>query len=310
MSRIIFVPQYPTPNRYQEWWLWKFREEFRRSGFEVVTLGNQYIDLMIRRRGDASNFSPVNDSIELESRQIAEYMTMKIDKSDILFLSDISFPGLFCSALYHKRPKRMFAFCHATSINTLDYFSDTMHSKFSVETAHSLLFEKVFVGSQYHKDKLAWKNTEVTYLPFPPLKFFRGHKKYDIVSASRPSKQKVDFELEAEVEKMFGKITRKETNSWGDYYSFLSTSKVLLITSHEDTFGYQIVDSILNGCIPIARNSFAYPEILSREYLYSNKEELFHVLEKALNGKLPLPKILCEKQMDNFFGNIITEMKG
>ncbi len=311
MSRIIFVPQYPTPNRYQEFWLWKFIEEFRRAGFEVITLGNQYIDSMRRHRGDTSNFSPINDSIELESRQIAEYMTMKIDESDILFLSDLSFPGLFCNALYHKKPKRMFAFCHATSLNRFDYFEDVRYSKFSVETAHSLLFEKVFVGSQYHKDKLGWTNTEVTYLPFPPYTGVSNDPKiYDIVSASRPTKQKVDSELERQVEKEFGQIVRKETKTWEEYYEFLSQSKVLLISAFEDTFGYQIIDAVMNGCIPIARNSLAYPEILPQNYLYSDKEELFEILDRALWGDLNVPVILCQEKMDNFFGNIITEMKG
>jgi len=47
-------------------------------------------------------------------------------------------------------------------------------------------------------------------------------------------------------------------------------SKILLITAHEDTFGYQIVDAIINGCVPLARNDLAYPELLPKEYLYND----------------------------------------
>jgi len=311
MSRIIFVPQYPTPNRYQEWWFWKLPEEFRRAGFEVIVLGENYADMMSRHRGKFDQFAPIRMAIEFETRQISEYTTIKINPDDILFLADISFPGIFCSALYHYQTPRMFAFCHATSINTFDYFWVNADSKFPIETAHSSLFEKVFVGSHYHKDKLQWPNTEVTYLPFPPIQTFQKETRiYDIVSASRPTPQKVDSDLEAKVEKEFGEIIRKETNSWEEYYKFLAQSKVLLITAHEDTFGYQIVDAILNGCIPIARNSLAYPELLAREYLYNNREELFDLLEKALWGLMPLPRIKCKKEMNNFYSNIIKTMKG
>lgn len=311
MSRIIFVPQYPTPMRYQEFWFTSLPREFRRAGFEVITLGENYAEMMAHRRGDVAHFAPVRMAIEFELRQIEEYSTMKINPDDILFLSDISFPGIFCSVLYHYEVPRMFAFCHATSLNYLDYFADAVESKFPVETAHSLLFEKVFVGSQYHKDKLRWPNTEVTYLPFPPLPTFQKETKiYNIVSASRPTKQKVDSELEAEVEEEFGEIVRKNTYSWEEYYKFLGQSKVLLISAKEDTFGYQIVDAILNGCIPIARNSLAYPELLQREYLYNNKEDLFDLIEAALWGMLPVPKLKCKKEMNNFYSNIIKTMKG
>jgi len=310
MSRIIFVPQYPTPNRYQEWWFTNLPKEFKKAGFEVITLGEKYAEMMACRRGDIAHFAPIRMAIEFETEQIREYSMMKLNPDDILFLADISFPGIFCSALYHYQPPRMFAFCHATSVNTLDYFWDNRGSKFPVETAHSLLFEKVFIGSQYHKDKIQWPNTQVTYLPFPPLVTYPNETKiYDIVSASRPTKQKVDSELEAEVEKEYGNIVRKNTYSWEEYYKLLGQSKVLLITSFEDTFGYQIVDAILSGCIPIARNSLAYPELLQKQYLYNNREELFDRLELALWGLLDVPKLKCKQQMNNFYKTIIQEMK-
>ena len=69
--------------------------------------------------------------------QIKEYMAMDIKDDDIVFVADISFPGFFCGALYHKKPKKAFAYCHATSINKFDYFENVSDSKFLVETAHS-----------------------------------------------------------------------------------------------------------------------------------------------------------------------------
>jgi hypothetical protein len=287
----------------------KLPEEFRKAGFEVITLGEKYAEAMIHRRGDPAWFSPTNLAIEFETEQIREYSTLTFKSGDILFLADISFPGIFCSALYHYRPPKMFAFCHATSLNKLDYFEDVRHSKFPVESAHAGMFDKVFVGSRYHQDKLGWENTVVTYLPFPPLSTYKNTKIYDIVSASRPSHQKVDFELEREVEAEFSRIVRRDTRTWEEYFKFLSQSTVLLISSHEDTFGYQIVDAIMNGCIPIAPNRCSYPELLPREYLYNDKEELFKIIDDALWGFLGVPKLKCKEQMENFYNKIIKEIK-
>ena len=311
MSRIIFVPAFPTPMRYSEWWINEFPKKFKELGFEVLTLfGDEKMKIT---RGDLSMFSPINAAIEFECSQIDEYMNLKLRDDDIIFVADISFPGFFMNVLYHKRPSKVFSFCHATSINKFDYFGPVKNCKYPVETSHATMCDKVFVGSKYHQNKLNWKNTVITHLPFPPFKTFPNEEKtIDIISASRPTPQKVDLELEAEVEKKFGKIKRMECNSWKQYYKFLGQSKILLITAKEDTFGLQIVDAILNGCVPIARNSLAYPEILTHEYLYDSKWELIHMIEKVLGGDYyySFPKILCEKQMNNFYKKIVNEMKG
>ena len=311
MSRIIFVPQYPTQMRYQSWWCHKFPQEFRKAGFNVLTLGEDYAVQLEGETRDSAMFSPINKAIDFETMQINEYMDLTLQDDDILFLADISFPGFFSNVLYHKRPKRCFAFCHATSKNYLDYFESVFHSKFHVEEAHALMFNAVFVGSNYHEDKLHWPNSFVTRLPYPPLKYFRGYKKFDIVSASRPTPQKVDAEVEKLVEDHFNtKIVRKEFLNWLEYYSFLSKSKVLLITSKEETFGYQVIDAVLNGCVPIAPNKFSYPELLPRNYLYDNREEMLDCIQLALDGVLETPEILCDSEMNDFYKNIIEVMRG
>ena len=308
--RLIYVPQYPTPNRYQEWWAWKLPEEFKKVGFEVIVLGKEYMDSMITCRGQHTNFSPIADAIKFETQQINEYMELDIKSTDVLFWSDISFPGLFGHVLFHKRPNRMYAFCHATSLNTYDYFEEVRNCKFPIETSVCAMFDKIFVGSEYHAEKLRWNNTVVTSLPYPThiKPQLDQPKDLQIVSASRPGKQKVDSELEAAVEKKFGPIIRKETSTPEEYYKFLGRAQVLLITSHEDTFGYQIVDAIANKCIPIARNDFAYPELISTEYLYKNQAELFGLLDRALWGLLPMPRLKCRDAMNKFYNTIIKEM--
>ena len=316
--RIIYVPQYPTSMRYSEWWYWKLPQMFEDVGYEVITLGKSSIRLFKNKRANLDMFSPVSSAINFEIKQIEEYMLLNIKKDDVLFLNDLSFPGLFCNILYHKQCTKMFAFCHATSLNKFDYFENVRNSKFLTESGHSVLFDKVFVGSEYHKQKLIngsnlklWTNTKVSYLPFPPFKpVVEKLKKYNIISVSRPTPQKVDENLEKVVENHFGPVNRLVSNSWKEYYKNLAMSKILLVTAQEDTFGYQIVDAIINGCIPIARNDLAYPELLPEEYLYNNSKELLERIENVLNGTLLLPKLKCEKQMKDFYYTIIKEIKG
>jgi len=311
--RIIFVPQYPTPMRYNEWWFWKFPKEFEKAGLDFHILGEQKIREMHMRRGTMSMFSPIHSAIEFECVQIDEYINLELKDDDVLFLADISFPGLFTNVLYHKKPKRCFAFCHATSLNRMDYFESVRFSKFPVESAHSLMFDVVFVGSEYHELKLCWPNTLTVRLPYPPLKTFREKKSILTISASRPTAQKVDLDLECRIEEILNyPIIRQDHNNWEDYYKFLSKSRVLIITSFEDTFGYQIVDAVMNNCIPLAPLRCAYPEILPRAYLYEDEDELLRRLDYIFNSddNVNVPKLLCHEEMENFYSNIIQVMKG
>lgn len=317
--RIIFVPQFPTNMRYQEWWFSEFPKQFKKRGFEVLTLGEKHVDIIKRVSYDPSLFSPVTQAISFETKQIEEYMALDIKSTDILFVSDISFPGLFCNILFHKRCPSMYAFCHATSINYLDYFAGVAQYKFPIESEHASMFNKVFIGSKYHQLRLQWPNTMVTYLPFPSIttQLINIEKTIDIMSASRPSPQKVDSKLEENLEDFFKlKIQRPQSNTWEDYHLNLHKSKILLITAFEDTFGYQIVDAVMNNCIPLARRDLAYIELLPDEYLYSNEDELFHKIDYILNAnvdwvpKVGVPKLLCEEQMNKFYDVICDEMLG
>ncbi len=322
--RVIYVPQYPTQLRYQEWWWWRLPEEFAKAGLDVLILGANYAEMTKPRRAVDSMFSPIDSAIELECAQIKEYMELELRDDDILFVSDISFPGLFCNVLFHKRPSRAFTYCHATSLNYKDYFASVRQSKFPAETGHSELFDVVFLGSNYHEDKLNWSNTLVVRLPYPPLETFKSEKKDNLlISASRPNEQKVDIDLECVIEDKFNyPIVRKNHSNWEDYYKFLSRSKILIISSFEDTFGYQIVDAVINGCIPLAPTRCSYPEILPREYLYADEYELIKKINYIINSdhgvpylwedptEVQVPQLLCHEEMENFYKNIIQVMKG
>lgn len=312
--RVIFIPQFPSSMRYQEWWYTEIPFQLRNAGLDVHVVGKEYIENTFLDKCTSDMFAPIKQAIEFEAQQIHEYMNLDLNHNDVLFWADTSFPGIFGHVLFHKRPDKIFGFCHATSLNHYDYFEPVRPYKYPIENSLGIMFDSIFVGSRYHKAKLGWRNAKVLYLPFPPMQdnFFKNVNKHtEIISVSRVSIQKVDLELETKVENNFNlTINRPISNSWNDYFYNLATSKILLITAREDTFGYQIVDAILNGCIPLARNDFAYPELLPKEYLYNNEDELMEKIEYYLSGdnyKL-VPQLLCEEGMNNFYQNLIEEI--
>lgn len=315
-KRLIYAPQFPSDMRYQSWHLPKFTQEFEKEFDEVKVLG---LDYLIKEKHKVTYnydmFSPITQAIEFETAQINDYIRLDIKENDVLYLADISFPGLFCNVLYHKRPPKMFAYCHASSINTHDYFEKESLQKFRIEGAHAAMFDKIFFGSRYSLDKTKWANGEVVALPdSPKTLIYNTHQErrnIDIVSVCRPNIQKVDSELESQVEKDFGKIHREKVETWYDYSKLLSRSKVLLISSKEDTFNYTILDAIRCGCTPLVPNKLCFPEILPKFHRYDNIDNLKQKLYFITNrGNEVIPQIKCQDKVDNFFENICKIMKG
>jgi len=256
-------------------------------------------------------FSPIQQAINLELFQINEFYNLNHYNDDVIFISDLSFPGFFCNVLHHIKNNNVYGFVHGTSKNNLDYFEPVKSSKWLVEKGHSKLFKKIFLGSYYHQNKLNWKNTIVVGVPVPPFRTFNENKKYDIISVVRQNPQKITKKIEDRIERNFSKIVRQDVKNWEEYYKFLSSGKILLITTKEETFGYSCMEAIMNNTIVIAPNNFSYPELLPQKYLYNDINDLDNKLWIALNGGFEIPsKLLCQDICENFYNNIINEMKG
>lgn len=306
MGRLILVPQYPTELRYQEWWFKVFPEQLCSAFEEILVLGDHTAGYICRDE----NFAPIRQALQYEASQIADYINLDLRPDDILLLNDLSFPGLFAQVLLHKRPKKCFAICHATSLNKYDYFEKDRQIKWPIENAISNLFETIFVASNYHARKLSWGNTAVWALPNPP--YIGQHnvpKTRPIVSASRVGMQKRTLSIENKIEALFNlKIETANCKTWKEYYTFLAESKILLITAKEETYGYQIVDAIKNDCIPIAPALYSYPELLPSYCLYHSVEELAGIVTRALAGEITVPKLLTENRANSFFKILRNEL--
>jgi hypothetical protein len=276
MSRLIVVPQYPAPMRYQEWWPAHLVNGYLPYFHDVLVLSPEAQDTMMAPLG---SFSSAQQAIDYEVKQIEMYNNLALRRDDVLLLCDLSFPGLFASVLFHKRPRHCFAICHATSKNRFDYFAKVRKKgKWRVETGHSQIFDRVFVASNYHKEKLGWTNIDVIKFPLPDVPSLvdgsildRGIPHFrQFVSVARKGVQKVDVKFQKRISREFRlPIYRTTPRSWDQYYRFLQSGKFLVITSREETYGYQAIDSISVGTCPIAPRALSYPEILPEENLYN-----------------------------------------
>jgi len=320
MSRLIYVPQYPAPMRYQEWWISEFTKEFKKEYDEVVVLGS---DVLFKRRltkQQSDMFSPINQAIEFETQQMNDYMGLTIHEDDTLFLADLSFTGLFCNVLYHRPCPKMYAFCHATSLNAYDYFAPMRKHKKRIELEHAKLFDGIFFGSYYSSIKTKWSQKgikcHVVSLPDSPDSIIKPIKPnnirpIDLVSVCRPSIQKVNKKLEKKVEKALGKkIYREEVNTWNDYNILLGNSKVLIISTKEDTFNLTILDAIKCGCVPMVPDKLCFPEILPDYWRYKDADDLIIKLKHMFkDNQFMVPDVICRDKVDNFFKNMIKIMK-
>lgn len=319
MPRIIWVPQFPTSMRYQEFWFSEIPKQLSKE-FEVITLGETYDFPKTTSVNNEVDWTPIQKSLNFELYQIYQYQSLKLLPDDILFVADLSFQSTFCSQLYFKRPKKCYAYCHGTCKNKFDLFENDRSSKWMVETGHSKLFDIVFVGSQYHKNKLGWNNIEVIGLPRNPkvinMNLYSNKirkRLYFIISVARPCIQKITKKDENKIiEKMQIKINRKMCSEWDEYSEFLSTSRVLLISSKEDTFNYTILDALQCGCIPVAPNRLCFPEILPNFLLYNNPDEAVEIISNILNNEVQIDdvKLKNEYLVSNFYKNLIKIFKG
>ncbi len=182
--------------------------------------------------------------------------------------------------------------------------------KKKAEALTASMFDGVFFGSYYAERKVGWNRytkTHITRLPLPP-----GHlihklsidKDIKMTSVCRPSIQKVNKKVEKKVESAIGKIHRQEVFNWEQYTKLLNRSKMLIISTKEDTFNNTNMDALICDCIPLAPNKLCFPEILDREYLYDYADELIFKIEKVLSGRLKVPIMKCNRGVMNFYDHI------
>lgn len=326
--RLILIPQLQVHMRYQHWW----PAEIERHMAPYFPGGIIRLEMLSPGKiPEDGSFSHPYYAVGEETQQIKDYMNLQGQDNDVLFHCDLSYPGIFHSVLAHKRPKRAVVFCHATALNSQDVFAPIRRAKWPIECGHARLYDKVLVATQYHAQKLTrgdcnenilWNNVHVMgALPYPPANLWKQWRipqdnRDMFCSVARNHPQKVDVEVESEIHKQSGYLViqpRGRLATWYDYYDFLSHRRYMIITAKEETFGYQVMDAILAGCVPIAPNAYSYPELIEPHLLYDAQgtpEQVARRILDIVDSKPVCPALKCAKEADGFWTKLAEELLG
>ncbi len=319
--QLIVVPQLEMKMRYSEWWPKAMKRYFKETElFENVHILRQRRDFDLTL--DEATFSRGEESLYAEADQVQMYLELmkKYDPKQVTLLHcDLSWPGLFHQVLFHRKPAHAVAICHGTARNHFDVFEPCRRPKWNTERGHAKMYDRVVVATEYHKEKLGWKNVvSLGALPSHPLSGETidsagfGFRTHHFVSTARLCRQKVNGRIEKALRKRTGsKVKRHTFSSWEAYYRFLSASKFLVVTSREETYGYQVVEAVARGCVPIAPRAFSYPELLPDECLYEpnpcpmeSAMAIISVAEAFENSGEECPGLKNQEAIDNVWESL------
>lgn len=280
-NMVCLLPQLPCKNRYTEDWISVWSRELRNLDVRFKVLGDKKPVVITKY------FTDPLRALAYESEQISVLARANPSK---VFCLDIGFPGLLTSAIQVLRLMnsglKVGGYLHAGSWCAGDIFSRTLGRKY-IERSIFDTFDKVFVASNYHKNKIEecfeekFDNIEVVGFPFyrkdveayvKPLPF---EEKKGILINGRVEQS--NMEIVDVLRKRFSdqKIQFVDAKNRREYYEQLNKAKVVLSLKTEETFGIGQLEAYVLGGIPLCPNKFAYPEVFSDErLLYSSENDL------------------------------------
>ena len=151
---LYYVPIEPLNERYTEQWYRNFPVEFKKAGLNVTIIDGDPLTNKI----ETGAFLDMNSTIAYKNsqvRKIAElFYTKQINDGDIFFFGDTEFWGLESLRLMADMNKvkiKIYSFLHAASYTKEDAFSIAEPYQKYTELGWILSNDKVFVGSEYHK---------------------------------------------------------------------------------------------------------------------------------------------------------------
>jgi len=308
---VILIPQLPVSGRYSEYWPSLWQSKLQELGVEC-TIPYNAPSVKLDRSKPYNYFTNTLEALDFELsalKMLLRFVTSGDDKT-ILFL-DGDFPGLstpFVQVLKLVDPEvKCYSYVHAGSWCNGDVFSKSKGKK-DLESSMFNTFDKVFVATEYHRNKIVDNFHERLTLPYEEV--YNFDKRIKIVGfpfykeeflEKGPfihfnSKEGISItgRQEQSKERLVSKIMKyfpKEKIHSGyvpskDYYPLLSKTKIILSLKNEETFGLSLVEAMSLNCLPLVPNDFSYPEIVGKEEcLYKDFDDLIKKLGVLLGRK-------------------------
>lgn len=154
---IWYLPIQPLEERYSAQWWTMFPDEFNRRSIQFGVIQGERLTATINN----GTFLDTNDSLYWQASQLKQVARLfhykQIKDGDVFFVADIEFWGIeairYLATLNDVKIK-LCGFCHAGSYTKEDFFAKCAPYAKSYEHAWGRIFDKIFVGSHYHKRQL------------------------------------------------------------------------------------------------------------------------------------------------------------
>lgn len=154
-KKVWIIPLEPFPGRYTEQWYRSIPKEFSKENFDVEVIDGVALTDEI----DVGSFLPMNSTVHYKSTQMAKiselFQNKIIKDTDIFWIADLEFWGIEAIRLMSQMNNisvKIYAFLHAASYTKEDAFEVAAPYQQFTEVGWIAICDKVFVGSNYHKN--------------------------------------------------------------------------------------------------------------------------------------------------------------
>lgn len=283
------------------------------------------------------SFLDAPTTIETKSWQIAKIAEMyhndEINDGDIIFTSDLWFPGLESIAYLNyfcNKDVKIRGLLHAGSFTDTDFVRDMERWAKGFEDMLFDIVDKIYVGSEFIKYDVIKKRyvnpDKIEVTPFPLDFDLMDEVKAELKSTNTGRSDMILFSARNVAEKqphLFGemknhfiekdwtfyntmagstKLTKKEL------YHAMGKSKVMVSFALQENYGVSLLEAAYMGCQIVAPDRLVYPEFYNTWNLYNTFPEALELVDGILRmsndefGEFRSPsliKIDRENMIDN-----------
>jgi|TARA_Y100000310_G_C20648530_1_gene798036 glycosyltransferase involved in cell wall biosynthesis len=282
----------------------------------------------------SGSFLDAEFTIRFKMAQLSEiarlYRNDKIQDGDVLFFSDIWFPGIESIAYmnyFSKKNVKIRGFLHAGSFTDTDFVRDMERWAKNFEDIIFDISDKIYVASNFIKNDVIKKRyvekdkLEVTSLPIDEegMKAYLNYNSYDfskkediVIFSGRNVDEKQPWLFDELARRLKGKAKFINTLEVGyskeEYYKLLNKAKCVVSYALQENFGYSVQEACYLGCLPVVPNRLVYPELYPEKLLYTTFDESVALVDKILKGDInyskfhPTMLVKQSKPIEKWFG--------
>lgn len=260
------IAQLPVTSRYTEEWYGDLKAH---KDFDVVS---DILSSDLDRSKAYNWFTDLEYSVNYDVAQLVTVLNR--NSLEALFITDLDFPGIIPNAIPVLKLKfpdlKIYGIFHAGTWCKGDIFEGNVEKQYQ-EYAIINMCDIIFVATQYHKKKIEYEFGEsfdnirvLGGLPFyvERMKHFQQTKSKDVLVVGRQEQINIK-DIPDNWDHHVGLIPRYE------YLHKLAQYKIVVIPKVEETFGYNVLEAIALGCIPIVPDTCSYPELVSDMFRYT-----------------------------------------